>query len=272
MTLTLRQTAILAGAFVVICLMLIVLDGRHKLDSVRSLASGFVSPVSATFTDLGSSIFDGRGGDTATQQELDAVIAERDALIAEKALLLEQLQEMDALRDQLAFQQQRPELKLLSADVIARDPGGSEKFVIIDRGSDDGIFVGMAVVSPNFLVGQIESVEPDRAKVLLSIDSGFQIGARLQTTRAEGIVYGRWQLGGRLLMRHLPVDAEIAEEEFVVTSNKTAHVPEGLVIGKVLNVTRDTLQNETEVEVLPLVDFDNLQTVAVVVEGPGVGE
>jgi rod shape-determining protein MreC len=272
MTLTLRQTAILAGLLFVISLSLIMLDGRNKLDSFKGLASGFISPVSQVLTDLGDGVFSDGGGDANLQAELDSVTAERDALIAEKAMLLEQIQQLDDLREQLAFQEQRPELELLSAEVIARDPRGTEKFVIINRGSDDGILVGMAVLSPNFLVGQVIETEPHRAKVLLTIDSGFQIGALLQTTRAEGIVYGRWQLGGRLLLRHLPVDAEIPENELVVTSNKTARVPDGLVIGKALKVTRNTLQNETEIEVLPLVDFDSLQSVAVVVGGPGVSE
>lgn len=270
MTLTLRQTALLAGMFIVLSMALIMLDGRHKLDSFKDLASGFISPVSEALTDLGSGVTGRGGGDANLQAELDAVTAERDALIAEKSMLLEQLKEMDDLREQLGFQEQRPELQLLIADVIARDPRGSEKFVIINRGSDDGIMLGMAVVSPNFLVGQVVGVEPNRAKVLLSIDTGFQVGARLQTTRDEGLVYGRWQLGGRMLMRHIRVDAEIAENELVVTSNKTARVPEGLVIGKALTISRDSLQNETEIEVLPLVDFDNLQTVTVIIGGPGV--
>jgi rod shape-determining protein MreC len=272
MTLTLRQTAILAALFVTVSMALIMLDGRHKLDNFKELASGFISPVSEALTDLGDGVFTRGGGDANLQAELDAVTAERDALIAEKSQLLEQLQEMEDMRALLQFQETRPELQLLNADVIARDPRGSEKYVIINRGSNDGIVVGMAVVSPNYLVGQVTSVEPTRAKVLLSIDSGFQIGARLQTTRDEGIVYGRWQLGGRLLMRHLRVDAQIAESELVVTSNKTERVPEGLVIGKALSITRDTLQNETEIEVLPLVDFDNLQTVTVITGGPGVTE
>ncbi|RIK43303.1 MAG: rod shape-determining protein MreC [Chloroflexi bacterium] len=272
MTLTLRQTALLAGMFIVISLSLIVLDGRNRLDSMKELASGFITPISRTLTDLGDGIFRSGPSDSQLAAELAAVTAERDALVAEKALLLEQLQEMNVLREQLNVQQARPELSLLTADVIARDPRSTEKFIIIDKGSNDGVEVGMAVVSPHYLVGQVVAVEPSRARVILTIDTAFQVGARLQTTRDEGIVYGRWQLGGRLLMRHLRVDVQIAESELVVTSNKTARVPEGLVIGKALAVERHSLENETEIEVLPLVDFDNLQTVAVIVAGPGVDE
>jgi rod shape-determining protein MreC len=273
MTLTVRQTALVALMFVLLSLGLIMLDGRHKLDSLKGVASTVVSPISQALTGLGDGVFsnDG-GGDPQLRKDLAAVTAERDALIQENAQLKEQVQEMDQLRAQLGFQQQHADLTLLNADVIGRDPQGAEKYLIIDRGSDDGIDVGMAVVNPNFLVGQVVNVEPHRAKVLLVIDSGFSIGARLQDSREEGIVYGRWQLGGRALMRHLSVDAQIGDDELVVTSNKTAHVPEGLVIGKALTVRRDELENETEIDVLPLVDFDSLETVTVIVGGPGVDQ
>jgi rod shape-determining protein MreC len=267
MSVTVRQTAVLAVTFVVISLSLIMLDGRNKLDGLKGLGSEIVTPISSALTNLGERVGDrGRGGDTQLRKQLDEVTAERDRLARENSLLIEQLQDMEQLQEQLQMQQERPELTFLQADVIARDPQSEEKFLIINRGSDDGIEVGQAVVSPNFLVGQIVEVEPRRAKVLLVIDSGFQIGAKLQTSQAEGIVYGRWQSGGRLEMRHLPVDVQTnAQQELIVTSNKTARVPEGLIIGKVMTIERDELQNEAEAEVLPVVEFDELQSVAVII-------
>jgi rod shape-determining protein MreC len=266
MALTLRQTAVLAATFVLVSLFLIVLDGRNKLDSVKELSSGIVSPVSESLTDFGERLAGAReGGDAALRDELEAVKAERDQLLAERATWIEAQQEMLLLREQLKFQEEHPAIQFLPADVIARDPQGREKYLIINRGSNDGIMVGMPVVSPNFLVGQVIEVEPSRAKVLLVIDSGFQIGARLQLSRAEGIVYGRWQEGGRVEMRHVPVSAEIdMQTELVVTSNKTARVPEGLIIGQVLEADKNTLENETVLEITPLVDFDSLTTVTVI--------
>jgi rod shape-determining protein MreC len=267
MTVTVRQTAVLALMFVAVSISLIMLDGRNKLDGLKGLGSEVVSPISAALTNLGERVGGGDGAsDSQLGKQLADVTAERDRLAAENAFLREQLQDMQALQEQLKIQQERPDLTFLQADVIARDPQSEEKFLIVNRGSDDGVKVGQAVVSPNFLVGQVVEVEPGRAKVLLAIDSGFQIGAKLQTSQAEGIVYGRWQAGGRLEIRHLPVDIQVdPQQELVVTSNKTARVPEGLIVGKVMQVERDELQNEAEAEVLPVVDFDDLSSVAIII-------
>jgi rod shape-determining protein MreC len=265
MTITMRRNIVLAFTLIFISLALILLDARGTLDNPKSLLSSAVSPLGQTLTRLGDRIGGvGERSQSDLERDLRAVSAERDALLAENARLRELGKDVDQLREQLGFQQARPDLQVLPADVVGRDPQGREKFIVINRGSDDGIQVGMAVVSPNFLVGQVTEVEANRSRVLLVIDSAFQTGARLQLAQQDGIVYGRWQAGGRVVMRHLPIDTEIVEGELIVTSGRTENVPAGLVIGKILNVSRDPLRNETELEVLPIADFENLNAVSVI--------
>lgn len=260
-----RRNLVLAFTLVLVSLSLLLLDARGALDGPKSIVSGGVSPVGNALTRAGDRVRGiGDRNDSALQEQLREVSEERDALLAERARLIELSAEVDQLRDLLGFQQSRPDLQLLQADVVSRDPQSREKFIVINRGSDDGVEVGMAVVSPHYLVGQVTSVEPGRARVLLVIDAGFQTGARLQNARHEGIIYGRWQAGGRVTMRHLPVDTEIVDGELVVTSGRTEHIPAGLVIGVILSQSTDQLRNETELEVLPLVDFDELIAVTVI--------
>jgi rod shape-determining protein MreC len=270
MTITMRRNLVLAFTFVFISLALILLDARGALDGPRELLANGVSPAGQALTRFGERVRGvGERSDSELEQELRAVAAERDALLRENARLRELTRDVEQLREQLGFQQARPDLQLLQADVIGRDPQGREQYLIINRGADDGLRVGMAVVSPNFLVGQITAVEPGRARVLLVIDSSFRTGAWLQAAQQEGIVYGRWQAGGRVVMRHLPIDTQLIEGELVVTSGRTELVPAGLVIGTLSGGVRNTLRNEVELEVVPLADFDNLRTVTVITgEGP----
>jgi rod shape-determining protein MreC len=243
-----------------------LLDSRHKLDGPKSLVVMMVSPLGESLTNLGervSNIGEG-GGNGDLRQQLDDVSEERDRLLAENAQLREQGREVEQLRDLLEFKQANPQLTLVTADVVSRDPGSREQYVIINQGSNAGVEVGMPVLSPHFLVGQVTEVEPDRSRVRLVIDSSFQTGARIQGVDAEGIVYGRWQFGERAVMRHVPVDVEIGTDSLAVTSGKTDRVPPGLVIGKVMEVHRDEVQNETTLDILPLVDFAELSSVTVI--------
>src|SRR6476619_2322557 len=143
---TTRQGIVLATLLVIVSLALVLLDGRHKLDGPKSLLASATSPISRSLTNLGDRVRT-RGGKSDLQTKYDA-------LLSENAQLKVQAQAAQQLRDQLNFQQQNPTLTLLPANVISRDPQSRGKYFVIDRGSDDGLQVGMAVVSPNFLVGQ----------------------------------------------------------------------------------------------------------------------
>ncbi len=265
MTLTMRHTATLIAGILILSLVLIVLDGRNYLDRPKDLLGGVVSPVAGRLTDFGGRFSSSR---TATDDELlaenEELRSERDTLLAENARLRELEATVEQLQAQLEFQEARPNLTSVPANVISRDPQSREKFIIIDRGSADGIDIGMPVVSPYFLVGHITEVEPNRAKVTLTVDSAFQIGAILQNSRGMGIVYGRWQEGGRMVMRHIQADTAIEENELVVTSQLTDGIPEGIIIGTVIEIQRDDLRNEVQVTVNPAVNFDSLQTVTVI--------
>jgi rod shape-determining protein MreC len=260
-----RSTLVLLAGLVVLAMFVMLLDSRNRLDGPKSLIVSIVSPLGESLTDLGERVSNiGQGGNDGVQQRLDNVSDERDRLLAENAQLRERGREVEQLRELLEFKQANPQLDLVTADVVSRDPSSREQFLIINQGSNAGIEVGMPVLSPHFLVGQVTEVEPDRSRVLLVIDSSFQTGARIQGIEADGIVYGRWQFGERAIMRHVPVDVEIGTDALAVTSGTTERVPAGLVIGKVMEVHRDEVQNETQLDILPLVEFAELSSVTVI--------
>lgn len=266
MSLSMRQTAMLFAGLLILSLTLIVLDGRNMLDGPKGVLGGVVAPVGRSLSDLGAGISGSRNvTDDQLLAENEQLRAERDALLAENAMLREMESTVEELQDQLEFQEARPNLIALPANVVGRDPLSRERFLIIDRGTDDGVAVGMPVVSPHFFVGQVTETDSNRAKVVLTVDSAFQTGAMLQDSRTPGIVYGRWQAGGRMVMRHIQADTDVQEAELVVTSGLTTGIPAGLIIGQVIDMERDDLRNEVQVIVNPAVNFDSLQTVTVII-------
>jgi rod shape-determining protein MreC len=268
MTLTARQLAVLVALFVATSVTLILLDRQQRLETVKAPVNLIAGTLEVTL----SRAFDrvllpGRESPSELAAELAALRAERDRLLAENARLKELEREIAQLREQLAFQQQNPDLRLVPATVIAYDPNAVQQAIIIDRGADDGIQVGLPVVSPDFLVGLVTEVEADRARVALLIDASLQIGAKLQESGAEGILYGQWRQGGLLEVRHLDPSTPVREGELVVTSGRTRRVPPGLVIGRVYAETRAVEASELRVTVRPLVDYRALRTVSVILVG-----
>jgi len=267
-TIPLRRVLGLVLVFALICGSLIVLDRRSALDPVRSGLNEIVSPVSAAFY----SVLDDSGSQSDLERQLATVIAERDAERAENSKLKADTAELEHLRQMLDVEQRYPDVDLTMANVLSQDPSGNQMFIVIDRGADDGIRKGMAILSPYYYLGQVTEVSPETSKVMLIIDASQSVGAVLEDTRGTGIVTGEWQRGGYLTMLHVEPENAPAEGEMVVTSNSTEintrQVPPNIPIGEVFGEPEINEQTDTLViQVRPgVADITDLTVVYVAVE------
>ena len=194
---------------------------------------------------------------------------ERDALQSKVAELEVVAGRVGQSQGELKVEEANAVLRLVSTCAIGRDQSNLQKIITIDKGSADGVRVGMAVVDPNFFVGQVTEVGEHFARVTLVIDTSYSVAARLQGSGADGIVYGRWQEGGRLELRHVARTVEVSEGQLVLTSDsaelRTQGVPSARIIGKVMGEPKRSDQDDTlTVDVMPAVDFESLQVVSVI--------
>lgn len=267
---TTRQTAVIALLVIALASTLMLLDHRHNLDAVHSPAETILHPFAALLSRAGHDLRGlGQGQPSDLQAQLKAVTAERDRLLAENARLRQLQGEVDQLRKQLGFQQQHPGMSALGANVIGYDPNAAHQVLVIDRGAKDGLQKGMAVVSPDFYLGQIEDVTPGSAKVLLATDASAHSGAMIYRTGAVGVLSGRWQAGDYFSLDHLKASDDVVPGDVVVTSGTTARVPTGLVVGKVTSVTRAPQEDAMTAKVLPLIDVSTLRSVTVILSDGG---
>lgn len=265
-TLSTRQTIALVALFVLTSLAFIQLDNRQLLEPVKDMFSTAISPIASGFAGLTA------GTDqTEVERELAAVKAERDTLAAEAARLRAENRELDQMRQQLRLQTDRPTWRLLQARVQNTDPSSQQLMLTINKGSADGVRVGMAVVAQgqNY-IGQITEVWERSSKVMLIIDASQRVGARLDSG-ADGVIFGMSRIGGWLELQHLSREANPQAGELVLTADNTAvstaGVPGGLIVGQVdpdQDLTADPQADSQTVHVIPRVDFEKLQVVTVV--------
>lgn len=264
----LRRVFVAILAFVVLCAVFIVLDRQGALKPVRTGLSEVIQPVSTGFNDL----FDRGASESDIAQELATVTAERDALKAENSQLKADTAELEQLREMQEVEDRYPNIELIPAKVMGHDPTGQQMFAIINLGSNDGIEVGMAVMSPHYYVGQVTEVTETTAKVSFIIDAGQRVGAMLEDSRGEGIISGQWQHGGYLQLDSVQNSQAPAEGEWVVTSpsnmTMTRQVPPDIPIGKVIGEPVVDPQTDTlTIQVRPgIANFNALSTVYVAVE------
>jgi len=199
---------------------------------------------------------------TLRQQNAD-LQREVSELQSQVIQLQQQVGETQQLAALVDFSRARPENTYRGAAVIGRDPSPFLHYVIINRGSNDGILRGMPVVTDQGLVGRIDAVIADAARVQLITDPGSTINVRLQNAEVEASLVG--SVTGDTLLELLPQDANVETGDLVLTSGLGGGYPPDLIVGQIVTVRSrdvDLFQNAT---VQPVVDFNRLQIVLVIV-------
>jgi rod shape-determining protein MreC len=161
----------------------------------------------------------------------------------------------------------------LVAQVIDKSRTLLDNWVKIDKGSADGLRVGLAVVgaTPTVgetligkgLVGKILEVTAHTAKVRLIIDPQSSVAAKIQGSRAEGIIEG--SSDGALIMDYVNRDLAVDPKLVVVSSGYGGVYPADIPIGIVTSVGEETINIYKEIEVQPFVDFRVLEEVMVLI-------
>ena len=107
-------------------------------------------------------------------------------------LKLEQYDTED-LRELLALDTGYSEYQKLSASVIGKDAGNWFDTFLIDKGSKDGVAVGMNVITGRGLAGIITEVGPNYAKVRAIIDDTSSVSGMVLSTSDNCIIKGNLQ-------------------------------------------------------------------------------
>lgn len=184
---------------------------------------------------------------------------EIDRLQAEIARLRELDVENRDLRNLLGLKQRSGTGELLPVKVIARDPSPFVQAITLDRGTDDGVVEGMTVISWRGVVGRVSRVSASSAKVLLITDASSSISGRIQSSesRVTGIIKGRPE--GGLVMQRIPQEESLQTGETVVTSDFGGLMPEGLVIGQIVQIRRKDVDVMQEAVIEPSADMKRLE-------------
>ncbi|WP_119067104.1 rod shape-determining protein MreC [Aggregatilinea lenta] len=224
-----------------------------------SFAQGVVSSITHTISDGLDDLSNFRRLEKRNQdlEEAYAIAQSQLAEYREKALLYDDLAAL------LEYDRFEPEdREFVTCDVIGLDNTGFVRAIQIDCGRRDGVEIGDPVVIDLGMVGRVTKVSATGAEVLLLTDPNSQINARVQTTRADGVVVG--QLSGDLLMSYISVDDEVREGDFVVSSGLGQTAPADLILGRVLSVSLAQSELYQEARVRSLVEFDRLEVVQVI--------
>lgn len=231
--------------FVLCCLISLLLltfyirEGESgPIHSVRSVVNTVTTPVrmvgsviAAPFHAIGNVV----SNVTAPQETLSELREQNEQLTAEVAKLTEAEKTAERLEGLLGLQSTYS-LESTAARIVGGSSDAWSQTVTIDKGTIDGLEVGMAVCNSGGAIGQIVEVSASSSTVRLLTDENSGISAMVQRSRAQGILQG--QPDGSLLLNYVTADSDVSVGDIVITSGLGGVFPKGLPLGTVTSVNR----------------------------------
>ncbi len=253
---------------IILCLLAFswfILDQLGISNPLSDLVSTIIAPLQYSANAISPTPGEISGAfvsEESLREQLRAAEDEIAQLRAQIILLQEAELENESLREQLDYKNTSPSYTLLSAEVIGKDPVGELDYLIIDRGSQDGLQVGMPVVAPEGLIGRVSQVAQASSRIMLITDPSSSVTGIVQSSRSSGLVEG--ETGHYLVMRYIPQEDTITEGDVVLTSGLGSVFPKGLVIGQIIEVSRQDIDMFQTATLVPSVNLFDLESVMVI--------
>ena len=252
-------------AVVVVVLLVFLLNFFQR--DVRSFFYDISAPIQKVLWKAGertSDFLEGIVRVKILKQELDELRLENQELISQIITLQKLKKENETLRQALEIGLQK-EFKLALTQIISKDI--SQDFILIDKGSEDGISKNMPVITQQkVLVGKIGEIYKNFSKVILISNEESSFNGKIQKEEKDisGVVKGQEDF--RILFDLIPREENLSQGDIVVTSALGGIFPKGLLVGKIKGIKKSDVEPFQQAEIEPFFDISQTETLFIILE------
>lgn len=257
-------TVLLLVLFAQLMLLAYQIRGNQQVSKVRAFAVAGVAPVAGVFDTLRGSV-KGFFSDyfllLDVRDESRRMKAENNRLKIENNFLRSELATADRAKALIEFKTRSPS-KTLAARIIATSTS-SKSVVLVDRGTNDGVMKGMAVITGEGIIGKVLDAFPLASQVQIVTDPLFGAGVVSQKNRVYGTLKGQGH--NRCLIDRISNEDTVELGEVFFTTGEDRIFPKGLPVGRVVTSTKGPIFKN--VEVVPSGFANGIDEVLIVLEG-----
>jgi rod shape-determining protein MreC len=225
-----RREAVLAGAVLLVALILLVLPTEYQRPIRNGLRASILQPFLATQSQIAQ-----RRGRVV---DVTALRAQRDSLAAVVAAQASLSEENRQLRSSLGLQARLSD-EYVPANVIRAALTSAESTFIIDVGRANGVFVGSPVLTADGLLGVVWEVDERSAQAIDWTHPDFRVSAMTAEGTAYGMVEprrGAHREEDMLALTGTAFQVDVRPGRRVVSSGRGGLHPRGVVIGTVIGI------------------------------------
>ncbi len=245
---------------------LIFADFRfNALQTTRSLLDVVASPV-YWVADLPSRIGDWNDANLVSRGDL---LEENERLQRENLVLEGRSHQMASLQAEnvrlRALLNSSAMLRddVLVAELIGVSPDPLRHQLVLNKGSNDGVFPGQPLIDADGLMGQVVEVSPVNSRALLITDATHSIPVQVNRNGVRAIAEGTGSLS-TLEIHHVSATTDIEAGDLLVTSGLGGRFPVGYPVAVVSSVERDPGQACARVRATPSAALDRSRHVLLV--------
>lgn len=252
----------LALSLVIISLFLFGLDRAGLLNGPRQAASGLLTPVQLGWYRLQRGVGDQLAVVTqigSLGQDNLKLREDNDALKATLVKLTNVQRENEALQRQLGSTVAKT-FTLLTTQAVGFLPTPGTKELLLSAGNAQGVSLDAAVVDGDAGLGKVISVEVDRSTLRLITDPQSKVLV-VTSKGAKGLLVGQFLSSAKLTK--VLQEESLNVGDTIMTTGEDGW-PARLVLGEVTKVAKIDNEIFQEAEMRPLVDFDHIDTVFVI--------
>lgn len=237
--------------------LIIFLHYTKILQPIEHVFGRVLSPVQRYFYSISSNINDWYQGRT------DLDVLKRDVIDLESKLLENNINNslIDTLKKENLDLKGLLDIplddgtKILVGSIIGKTIDGVQNTLLLNIGSDDGIYEGAPVIiKDKVIIGKIIKTSPKNSIVLLLTDNGSKLAGTIQNKDTTiGLVEGEHNIN--MIMNLIPQGELVYEGNIIITSGLERNIPHGLIIGSVNNLSTKSGDLFQTAIIKPMIDY-----------------
>jgi len=149
----------------------------------------------------------------------------------------------------------------LPAQVVQNTFTLQSNFLMLERGSAQGVKKGMAVMGPEGIVGVVVETSPNYSTVMSLLHRNSKVSAMLKKDNSAGSIEWDGSDPSYLTLRNITKGAKVSKGDTVVTSTYSANFPPHLMVGTVAAIASESSSNFYTLKIKTATNFYSIQYV-----------
>lgn len=167
-------------------------------------------------------------------------------------------------QDSLRVSDTEGKFNFIIATVINNSISRPYNYITINKGTADGIKPEMGVMDQNGVVGVVNVVSDNYARIISLLNPNFRLSCKLRGSDTFGSLVWDGKAPQEALLEELPKHTQFNKGDTIVTSGYSAVFPEGIPVGTIEGKATGADDNFFTLRINLLTDFTALSTVKVI--------